>query len=624
MSQPKMKNINIFSHKMEISQEFSTWLTFILFSLLLFVKNVLFHYDAFHALLISSLWRDPFHFYTFYMAKLLMPLFIANFILISRHKWWTILVSFLVDLWCIANLIYYKTYDDFLKVSDILLAGNMGEAWNSVWVYFDWIMVLMLLLSFVWMIFYLSLARVTNRRYWITHVVLLVVVYLLGILNNFLVLDVRFWGNESDMAKEARKTAAIDDFASYSDTMGSVDDLDYDFLNYLPYYFFYYRAKDIAVADLEPLKGYICRQSIISDFFAINIYHLFKTNKTGENIELHDEDIADIEKNLHPDTCVSIPQNHLLVILVESMESWPLEHDIEGQNIAPNLRNMIEMDHVLYCDKITCETMGGNSGDGQMIANTGLLPTRNEIACMHYGNSVYPNFAHFFSSSYLINPWPKVWNQDTMSVRYAYNETIDLANSWDGLVLDTAYRILEKATEPTCVMAITVSTHTPFNRVENSSISTSAPGILNRYMQCYHYMDSCVGIVMQKIVADPVLSQSTVVFASDHTIFKPAMLNEFQEYSAANNLSIASGQNYCPLIIYSPQIEGNLQINEICYQMDVYPTILHLLNGGGYFWHGLGVNLLDDAARRNRMISEQEAYRISNLIIRGNYFGLKK
>lgn len=41
-----------------------------------------------------------------------------------------------------------------------------------------------------------------------------------------------------------------------------------------------------------------------------------------------------------------------------------------------------------------------------------------------------------------------------------------------------------------------------------------------------------------------------------------------------------------------------------------------------YYWKGFGVNLLDSVARHNRPISEQEAYRLSDMIICGNYFSI--
>ena len=122
------------------------------------------------------------------------------------------------------------------------------------------------------------------------------------------------------------------------------------------------------------------------------------------------------------------------------------------------------------------------------------------------------------------------------------------------------------------------------------------------------------------ILSDSILAQSTVVITGDHTIFKPAMLTEFADYAKKNDLSIATGENYCPLIIYSPAIKENKQIDEVCYQMDIFPTILYLIGCEKYIWKGFGVNLLDDSVRHNRPISEQEAYRLSDLMIRSDYF----
>ena len=98
------------------------------------------------------------------------------------------------------------------------------------------------------------------------------------------------------------------------------------------------------------------------------------------------------------------------------------------------------------------------------------------------------------------------------------------------------------------------------------------------------------------------------------------MLPDFMDYATQRNLSIASGENYCPLIIYSPQIKGNIQVDELCYQMDVFLTILHLIGCEDYYWKGFGVNLLDSVARNNRPITEQEAFVLSDKVIRANYF----
>ena len=598
-----------------------TWAVFCLFTLLLFAKQLIFHWDAFHSLLISSLWRNPIAFYKFYMAKLLMPLFIASFVFVSRHRWWTVLVSFLTDIWCMANLIYYKTYDSFLSVNDILLVGNLNGAWDSVTAYFDSSMVLLLLLSIVWSITYALLPKAQPKRQWGVFGITLLLVYSLAVLNNYFIYNAKFWAstNPKEAAQIAEET---EEWTTFVKEHGVPVRQREEWMGYIPFYTLYDATCDVTSTGLGPMVHYVQEQSILSHFVAVNVYQVFKQDMTGDIRTLNKEEPNYVALFIYSDSTQLRPTNNLIVILVESLEDWPLHHEIEGQQIAPYLMQLKERNHVLYCEKIKSQALGGNSGDGQMIINTGLLPIHDGVACMHYGNNVYPNFAHFYTTSALVNPWPQIWNQDTMSVRYAYTQKVEPKNmQWeDQQVLEHALNCLQENEPPMCLLAITVSMHCPFNRVRNNNIHTTSPAILDRYMQCLNYTDSCIGAFVDAVLQDPVWSQSTIVITGDHTIFKPAMLTEFHDYATKQNLSIASGDNYCPLIIYSPEINGNIHITDECYQMDIFPTILHLIGCENYYWHGLGVNLLDSEARHHRTLSEQEAYRLSDLLIRSDYF----
>lgn len=597
------------------------WVVFTVFASTIFVKCVLFHWDAFHSILISSLWKDTLSFYKFYMAKLLMPLFISSFIFLTRSYWWTIVVSFLIDIWSIANLIYFKTYDAFLSVDDMLLIGNMNGAWSSITAYFDWCMAVMILLTMLWgvvcFLFHTIKTKTQLRKFSLLILTIIIVAYI----NNYFTYDIKFWSGKSK-EEAALLAEETNEWISFVNAHGG-NELRYgSYFTYIPFVYVYGLSIDGTAIKTDFMEQYIRQQSIISDFIAINIYYIFHKSFTGDIISLTKEEVKMIQPFVVSDNISHSPQNNLIVILVESLEDWPLHHTIESQTIAPCLNKLTQQENILYCNKIKCQTLGGNSADGQMIVNTGLLPIQNGVACMHYGNNVYPNFAHFYPNSVLVNPWPKIWNQDTMSVRYSYIKKIEPeSEQWeDEQVLNTSIDYLQNAESATCLFAITVSTHAPFNRVRNSKIQTSAPAILNRYMQCLNYTDSCIGAFMDLIFKDSLLSQSTIVITSDHTIFKSSMLKDFADYAKEQNLSIVSGENFCPLIIYSPKIQKNLQITDTCYQMDIYPTIMHLIGCEDYYWKGFGVNLLDSVARHNRPITEKEAYELSDKLIRSNYF----
>ena len=116
------------------------------------------------------------------------------------------------------------------------------------------------------------------------------------------------------------------------------------------------------------------------------------------------------------------------------------------------------------------------------------------------------------------------------------------------------------------------------------------------------------------------LDNTTLVITGDHTIFRSNLLAEIQPIAQKYNLPIPQGESFCPLIISSSTIKKHTEIDTLCYQMDIYPTILHCLGINDYYWKGFGVNLLDSTSLQNRKISEEEAFRLSNLIIRSNYF----
>jgi phosphoglycerol transferase MdoB-like AlkP superfamily enzyme len=77
-----------------------------------------------------------------------------------------------------------------------------------------------------------------------------------------------------------------------------------------------------------------------------------------------------------------------------------------------------------------------------------------------------------------------------------------------------------------------------------------------------------------------------------------------------------------PLIIYSPKITKNTRYTKDAYQMDIYPTYQALLGVENYRWKGFGINLLSDTTEieLKRPITEDEAFILSDKLIRNNYF----
>ena len=168
-----------------------------------------------------------------------------------------------------------------------------------------------------------------------------------------------------------------------------------------------------------------------------------------------------------------------------------------------------------------------------------------------------------------------------------------------------------------------MATHSPFiacAKYSSLELPNDMPEKMANYLRSMHYSDSCWGKFLQKIDTDSILKNSVICFQGDHIIFDSNMRRDFEQYCLKYNFDYDVQNNNTAFVAYSPNLEEKLVITDMTYQMDAYPTILHLIGCEDYYWKGFGVNLLDSVARNNRPITEQEAYELSDKLIRSNYF----
>ena len=316
-----------------------------------------------------------------------------------------------------------------------------------------------------------------------------------------------------------------------------------------------------------------------------------------------------------------LPKCNLIVMLVESLESWVIGiKDDSGREVAPHLSRLTQSSiYFPYCQSQAKE---GVSGDGQLIVNTGILPLQQGAACMIFGDNTYPNLASAFNASATIIPTlTTTWNQTVASASYGYQETISEGEIEDDALFRLTKRWLDTVSAtPFCLQLLTVSTHGPFDRVQQSPLhfNSDMPGSLRDYLKCVHYADSCIGDFMTYLEQRGLLDNSIIVITGDHTVFKDNLLREYRKAAIQRGYDFQSGHNFVPIILLTPNEKFPRLIADTCGQYDIYPTLRGLLGSGRYPWKGLGRDLLDPTSVRP--FSEQEAYRWSDVLIRSNWF----
>ncbi len=537
--------------------------------------------------------------------KALIACIIAVFLLITKNHWWTVVFALLVDCWTTSNVIYHKVNGYFLNIEALQMVDNMEGFWSSITIFFSWREVIPFISTILYaIILYFIGAKVANRK--IKFFSFLFPLLLIAQLSLNLVF------NQSQRDYILIKYSALSSYFIQ--------------LCVTPYYETYYTSNLYFThgMNVDWEKSFIYQHSILDYPMAIVSrlfydYHLQKDLETSL-IEpyISPEDKVVLDSRIGDKTDVT-PNSNLIILLVESLESWVLE-DFEGsQHIAPNMRRLIARDNVIYASSVISQARQGTSGDGQLTTLTGLLPLEKGAACRLYGDNNYPSLLRLYNESETINPSPGVWNQRVVNPNYGIKKLTEFEAGNDIAVVDTLISRICNRKDRFATMAITISSHSPFSVSDkpNISLSKEIPETFRNYLTCIHFADSAIGKVVDEIETNPSLQNTTLVIVGDHIIFSETMLREFQSYAEKAEISVSSLSNYIPLIVSSPSISGRIIVSQESYQMDIYPTVLNILGCKDYWWQGFGKDLSD--METTREFSPDIASRISNFIIRSNY-----
>lgn len=561
------------------------WLRFLLVVALLAAKCFLFD-----SIVETGLYISPANKYSKWAAAILLALPVV----FTSKRWPVFALLGLTDIWLIAQIIYYRVNHLFITWHLFTLTSNMDGFWRSVIPYLDFPLLLFPLLTCVAAVCFFW--KATPFRWWEVMIVVCI-----GLGTSFVGSFLR-WHYHRPYINGAPFTWTWVNPCS------------------VPQAFF------VDVSENErKATHYIHHRSVLAYplFMAADFIQSWSARTTPA--ELTPEEKEELSSLIQPYSPPAPLQGNLIILLLESFESWVVDaKDASGDPICPSISDYIRSHPVLYVRDVQSQIAYGMSGDGQLIVNTGLFPTLEGIACVDYDYCTYPNIAHFFPYSAIVNPCRNVWNQRTMTPAYGYQDLIEPNTNYrfawsDSTMIDRLVETLSASSVPSCVMGISINGHLPFDSSPDKEVCLpdSIPVIIRSYLQTAHFTDRHVGRFLAWADTTEVMRNSTIVITGDHRIFTSTMSDEVRDYGLKANLPFGTGQAGCPLIIASPAIDS-LRIIEQAQQIDIFPTILDLIGQKSYFWKGFGRNLLDPESQPAENV--QLRRQLSDKLIRMNYF----
>jgi len=313
---------------------------------------------------------------------------------------------------------------------------------------------------------------------------------------------------------------------------------------------------------------------------------------------------------------------NVVFILLESFLSSPIDLHIEGKEVTPYLNSLKKDSKVYYNGMMKSDITCGESGDGQFIYMTGILPLRNRITVSKIKGKSLPALPKILEKelnighSNIYNPaGPNLWQQSDMNLVYGITSMYcnnDIISNKPKVLEDKdiftfAASHIRSCKVPFFSLILSVSTHSPYDKFfgedlfSNNKIFSEE---YQNYLNTCHYTDKQVGYFISKLKETDIYDHSLIIITADHHAHLDALKME------------SKITNHIPLFIINGQIDNKNAYHGEIRQLDVFTTLLDILNINSR-WKGLGHTILSPNYANS---VNENAYKISEMIIEGDYF----
>lgn len=507
-----------------------------------------------------------------YLFGALLALLMAMPAAISRGRWLMGVGLAVADLLAIANLMYCRTYFGPIPPASYFLAGNVAEFGDAI--------------------------RHSLR-----------LADLLFPLITFLTL--LLMGRCQATAREPRKRGV----RAYVATLltGAVACM----VCVLPYgglFRHIYHLKEECYYRATPPVVYTLPLSILAD--------LLESNRP-----VSEEEIASARQWLKDGESFygdSIPPmaykpDNVVMIIVESLEAWPLQKSVEGKEITPCLNRLLaDTASTWFAPRVLSQVGPGRSIDGQLLMTAGLLPMPDYVYSMRFPEQDYPHLAKELRAdrgqkSYLLSgDRATTWNQGAVAKSFGIDE-VRFRDSWDSSESfghprnpsDGSFlrQVVEKMKsgeiwpegEKALVEVITYSSHFPFTIPEEHrriKLSDNYPAPLGDYITAINYTDNAVGEFVSYLRSRPDADKTMIVIVGDHEGLA-SWRGPIRE-SSSRLASLVDEESFVPMIVLNSPHPG--RYDKVMGQVDIYPTILDLAGITAPGFPGLGISALSPDA----------------------------
>lgn len=532
---------------------------------IIFAVGIFLTFVAFDVIWCMDTTFASFSFFETYATKIIATLALAGVYALTRCRWAQIVVMALLDMLLVANVMYFRTYYSAIPASSYLEAGNLADFKASVTDSLRWADIVLPLITIATAV--MAFRYKTTKRQPLTAVL-------------------KWWAAP---------------LAGFALLLTGVN-----------------LCKGGFHKSLRSVRqsAYLCS----ADAPIFSVFGCIWYDITDAAEPITPEKQAEIERWLasqpkhQPADSVTEKRSNLLIVFAESLESWVLEKKVDGKEITPCLNRLLKEKSTLYAPNVLTQVKGGRSIDAQLMICSGLLPLMSgTYSSLYYDNTFYTlqkamrGLKH--SRSYLLTiDKVSTWNQGAVARSFGTDTIISYHDFKMTEAFGTHKRIGDasffqqcrekiergevwKPGESVYMQFVTYSGHAPFklpDHLRTITFPASIPEKAADYMTTAHYTDKAIGDFVAYLKTLPQYKETIVVIVGDHE-----GLASYRQELVSNPAcrGLVSDKQLTPFIVLNSPV--GMRYDKFMGQIDIYPTLLNLMQLDAYRWHGLGQSILD-------------------------------
>ncbi|QKY71771.1 LTA synthase family protein [Lentibacillus sp. CBA3610] len=295
---------------------------------------------------------------------------------------------------------------------------------------------------------------------------------------------------------------------------------------------------------------------------------------------------------------------NIIKIHLESLQSFVIDYELNGEEVTPFLNSLVndESKNFTYFDNFFHQTEQGKTADAELLLDNSLYGLPQGSAFVTKGTNTYQALPAImdqkqdYTSAVFHGDEGSFWNRDQIYKQFGIDEFYDdeyYDMSQENVInyglkdkpfFEQSMPMLEDLAaqdDPFYAHMMTLTHHHPFVLDEGEASIEPAQtgnGTVDRYFQTARYMDESLEQFFEDLKEQGLYEDSVIMIYGDHNGIS-GNHNEAMSQIMGEEitpLKFADLQRV-PFMIRVPGVEGQGTKHEFSSQVDVMPTMLHLL-----------------------------------------------